>query len=134
MKKIVLTFAVVLMSCVGFAQEKASKDDVLKVIEASGALEQMTAAKTQILAMIPKDKQAGFLIEFDGIMKKVTDKTADIYIAEYTKADIKAMLDFYNSPVGKKISAKAPAIATKAQETMVELQSEVQAVVMKYMQ
>jgi hypothetical protein len=134
MKKIVLVFAFSLITSVGFAQEKASREDVSKVIEKSGALAQMDAAKSQILAMIPKEKQPGFLIEFDVITKKVSDKTIDIYLAEFTKEDIKAMLDFYNSPVGKKIADKTPAIAEKSQESMVELQAEVQAMVMKYMQ
>lgn len=133
MKKIVAVCAFAFISSVGFAQDKASREDVVKVIESSGALGQMNAAKAQILEMIPKDKQPAFLIEFEGITKKVTDKTIDIYLAEFTKEDIKSMLAFYNSPVGKKIAEKSSVIAEKSQESMMELQTEVQALVMKYM-
>jgi hypothetical protein len=53
---------------------------------------------------------------------------------EYSKEDIKAMLAFYESPVGKKMSEKAPAIMEKSQASMMELQGEIQSMMMKYMQ
>ncbi|HQA73975.1 MAG: DUF2059 domain-containing protein [Flavobacterium sp.] len=134
MKKLVFTVAFAILSTVSFAQEKASKADVLKVIERSGAQGQMNAAKKQILTMIPADKQAAFLIEFDAIIAKSQDKTADLYIEEYTKDDIKAMLAFYESPVGKKMAEKSEKIAEKQQASMMELQGEIQTMMMKYMQ
>lgn len=84
--------------------------------------------------MIPQDKQAAFVVEFDAIIKKANEKTVDVYIQEYTKDDIKAMLAFYDSPVGKKMNEKAEIIATKSQEAMMGLQSEIQTMMMKYMQ
>lgn len=134
MKKLLVAVAFALVSHVGFSQEKASREDVNKVIERSGAAGQISAAKKQILGMIPQEKQAAFLVEFDVIMKKANEKTVDVYLQEYTKEDIKAMLAFYDSPVGKKMSQKAEVIATKSQEAMMGLQSEIQELVMKYMQ
>jgi len=55
-------------------------------------------------------------------------------MAEYSKEDIKAMLAFYNSPTGKKMTEKAEAIAEKSQEAMMTLQGEVQTMMTKYMQ
>ncbi len=134
MKKLLIAAAFVLVSQFGFSQEKASREEVYKVIEKSGAAGQMTAAKKQILGMIPQDKQAAFVVEFDIIMKKANEKTVDVYLEEFTKDDIKAMNEFYNSPAGKKMAEKSEAIATKSQEAMAGLQSEIQAMVMKYMQ
>ena len=134
MKKLVFTVAFAILTTVSFAQDKPSTADVMKVIEKSGAQGQMNAAKKQILTMIPSDKQAAFLIEFDSIIAKSQDKTADVYIAEYTKEDIKAMLAFYDSPVGKKMADKAEKIAEKSQESMMEIQTELQTMMMKYMQ
>jgi hypothetical protein len=133
MKKLLVALVFALVSHVGFAQEKASREDVSRVIERSGAAGQMNAAKKQILGMIPKDKQAAFVVEFDVLVKKATEKTVDIYIQEYTKEDIKAMLAFYDSPIGKKMTEKAETIATKSQEAMAGLQTEIQTMMMKYM-
>jgi hypothetical protein len=134
MRKILLSIAFVLVTGVMFAQEKASKADVLQVIEKSGASGQLNAAKKQLLSMIPSDKHAAFVIEFDALINKANDATAEIYIAEYSKEDIKAMLAFYNSPTGKKMAEKAETIAEKSQESMMTLQGEVQAMMGKYMQ
>jgi hypothetical protein len=65
-------------------------------------------------------------------MKKVNDATVEIYMQEYSKEDIKAMLAFYNSPVGKKMAEKSEKIANKSQESMASLQGEIQALMMKY--
>jgi uncharacterized protein len=134
MKKLVFAVAFVFACTLSFAQDKPSKADVLKVIEKSGAQGQLSAAKKQILTMIPSDKQAAFLIEFDAIIAKSQDKTADLYIEEYTKDDVKAMLAFYESPVGKKMAEKSEKIAEKQQESLMELQGEIQTMMMKYMQ
>lgn len=132
MKKLLLAFAFVLVSQIGFAQENASKEDVSELIEKSGNSGQMSAARTQMLTMIPQDKHAAFLVDFDILMKKVNDATVDIYMQEYSKEDIKAMLAFYNSPVGKKMAEKSEKIANKSQESMASLQGEIQALMMKY--
>ena len=134
MKKLAIAVVFAFVSVAGMAQEKATKDDVIQVIQKSGANGQMAAAKNQLLGMIPKEKQAAFLVEFEVVVKKINDKTAEIYMEEYTKDDIKAMLDFYNSPVGKKMAEKAEKIAGKAQESMASLQGEIQSLLMKYMQ
>jgi hypothetical protein len=132
MKKLLLAFAFVLVSQIGFAQENASKEDVSEIIEKSGNSGQMSAARTQMLTMIPQDKHAAFLVDFDILTKKVNDATVEIYIQEYSKEDIKAMLAFYNSPVGKKMAEKSEKIANKSQESMASLQGEIQALMMKY--
>jgi hypothetical protein len=132
MKKLLLAFVFVLVSQIGFAQENASREDVSAVIEKSGNSGQMSAARTQMLTMIPQDKHAAFLVDFDILMKKVNDATVEIYMQEYSKEDVKAMLAFYNSPVGKKMAEKSEKIANKSQESMASLQGEIQALMMKY--
>ena len=134
MKKLVFAVVFALVSQLGFAQDKASKEDVAAVIEKSGASGQMNSAKKQVLSMIPQDKQAAFVVEFDLLMKKVNDATVEIYMQEYSKEDIKAMLAFYNSPVGKKMKEKAGEVNQKSQEAMMEIQADLQAMMMKYMQ
>ncbi|MFN8325324.1 DUF2059 domain-containing protein [Flavobacterium sp.] len=134
MKKIILTLVFALATFNVFAQDEALKKDVLKVIEMSGSGGQMAAAKKQLLGMIPKEKQAAFLIEFDALMPKIYEASAKVYMEEFTKEDIKAMLAFYESPVGKKMAEKSEVIATKSQEGMAALQGEIQALMMKYMQ
>ena len=78
MKKLIVTFALVLLSQIGFSQDETFKKDVLKVIEMSGAANQMKSAKTQILQMVPKEKQEAFILDFDATMPALYDKIAAI--------------------------------------------------------
>ena len=135
MKKLILTFAFVAVAQFGFAQEDAAfKADVMKVIERSGSGGQMNSAKKQILAMIPEDKHAAFTVEFDAMLPKIYEGTAKIYMEEYTKEDIKAMLAFYESPVGKKINEKAGVFLEKSQAAGQEWGQGLQGMMMKYVQ
>lgn len=134
MKKLIFIAVFGLATQLGFSQDDALKKDVLKVIEMSGSGGQMAAAKKQLLGMIPKEKQAAFSVEFDALIPKTYEASAKIYMEQFTKDDIKAMLAFYESPVGKKITEKSELIATKALEGMAALQGEIQALMMKYMQ
>ena len=153
MKKLILTFGLVTIAQLGFSQapaakavtaapvstavvapvDEAFKKDVIKVIEKNGSAGQLNSAKNQILGMIPEDKHAAFLVEFEALMPKVYDGIAKVYMEVYTKADIKAMLAFYESPVGKKMTEKAGEISEKSMESAQELNGEIQAMVMKYM-
>jgi hypothetical protein len=135
MKKLLMVATFAFVSHAGFAQQdEALKKDVLKVIEMSGAANQMKTAKDQILQMVPKEKQAAFIVEFDATLPSFYDKIAAIYMEEYTKEDIKAMLAYYESPVGKKISANAGVIMEKSQKAGLEWGEGLQGMMMKYVQ
>lgn len=134
MKKLILTLGLVLVAQFGMAQDDAYKKEVLKVVERSGAMGQMKAAKSQILTMIPEAKQAAFLVEFDALMPKVFETLTKTYMEVYTKEDIKAMTAFYDSPVGKKMEDKSDIISEKSAAASQELNVQLQGLVMKYMQ
>ncbi len=136
MKNFIITLSLALIAQFGFSQavDEAFKKDVLKVIERSGSANQMKSAKKQILAMIPEDKQAAFIIDFDSTVPALYDKLALIYMATYTKEDIKAMMAFYESPVGKKMAEKSGELMEKSQEAGKEWGEGLQTMMAKYMQ
>ena len=134
MKKIILTFALVFIAQLGFSQDDAFKKDILRVIEMSGSANSMKAAKDQILKMVPEAKKAAFIIEFDSTIPSLYDKLAIIYMETYTREDIKAMIAFYESPVGKKINEKAGVLFEKSQTAGKEWGEGLQEMMMKYMQ
>ena len=134
MKKLLVAVAFAFVTHIGFAQDEAFKKDVLRVIEMSGATNQMKSAKNQILQMVPKEKQAAFIIEFDATLPSLYDKLATIYMEEYSKEDIKAMIAFYESPVGKKINEKSGVILEKSQAAGQEWGQGLQTMMMKYAQ
>ncbi|RTY92521.1 DUF2059 domain-containing protein [Flavobacterium sp. GT3R68] len=134
MKKVFVTLAFVLVAQIGMAQDDAFKKDVQKVVQMSGTVAQIDLAKGQILKMIPEAKQAAFLIEFNATLPSLYDKITKVYMDTYTKEDVKAMLAFYESPVGKKMTAKSGELAEKSQAAAQEWGQGLQAMMMKYAQ
>jgi len=133
MKKIVLTLALIAVTQISFAQD-AFKNDVKKLVELSGGTAQIDVAKKQIITMIPEGKQAEFLKEFDATMPGYFQKFYEFYMKEYTHDEVKAMLKFYDSPVGKKINSKAAPMAEMTISAAQAWGTELQAILMKYMQ
>ena len=135
MKKIIITVTLVLLAQFGFSQavDEAFKKDVLKVIERSGSANQMKSVKGRIMGQIPEEKQAAFSIDFDAAMPSFYEKLAKVYMETYTKEDIKAMLAFYESPVGKKMADKSAELMEKSQAAGQEWGEGLQEMMMKYM-
>ena len=134
MKKIILALAFVLTTQFVAAQDAAFKADVMKVIKSSGATAQMDVAKKQIMAMVPEAKHAEFSKDFDASMPALYDKLAAIYMKEYTHAEVKEMIKFYESPVGKKIAEKAGILFEQSMLAGQEWGAGLQELMMKYME
>ena len=133
MKKIILSAVVLFVTQLTIAQD-AFKDDVIKVIKASGSAAQTEMAKEQIKAMVPEAKFAEFSKEFDATLPSLYEAMAKNYMASYTHEDVKAMLKFYESPVGKKITEKAGELYKNNMESAQEWGMELQGMMMKYME
>ncbi|MDD3005499.1 DUF2059 domain-containing protein [Flavobacterium sp.] len=131
MKKLLITAALVLVTQIGLAQD-AFKADVMKVIQASGASGPMQMAKEQIMQNIPLAKKADFSKDFDESLPALYDKLAKIYMEAYTHAEVKEMLKFYESPIGKKISNSTGEIYKKSTQAGEEWGMELQSKLMKY--
>jgi hypothetical protein len=134
MKKIFITFAFVIVSQVGMAQDDSFKKDVIKVIEMSGSASQIQLAKEQILKMVPVEKQAAFITEFDATLPNLYDKIANTYMEIFTKEDVKDLIKFYESPVGKKMTVKAAELAEKNMAASQEWGQGLQEMMTKYAQ
>ncbi len=134
MKKSFLVLLMLFVTNTISAQQDEFKKDALKVIEISGGSTQMRLIKNQLLPNVPKDKQAMFALEFDGQLAKLLDKMADLYKEIYTHDDVKEMIKFYESPIGKKIQEKTPVLFEKSQELGMQWGEELQPMLMKYLQ
>lgn len=134
MKKCILSFVFVMIAHFAMAQDAAFKADVLKVIKMSGSTAQMESAKKQIMAMIPNEKHEQFNKDFEATMPGFYDKIAEIYLKEYTHQEVKEMLKFYESPVGKKIAEKAGVLFEQSMLAGQEWGASLQEILMKYME
>lgn len=133
MKKTVLTFALLLIATIGFSQD-AFKNDVVKFLEISGASNGFKMITKDLTANIPEAKKAEFQKELDASIKDLMGKMAEMYMTEFTHEDVKDILKFYESPIGKKLSNKTPVLYTKGQTVGQEWGMGLQTMMMKYME
>ena len=100
--------------------------DIRSLMELIGARDQVQDAvnnsseqyREKLLATVPNnDKGQAFVTSFiESYQKKfdvtqVTEQLVTIYDKHYTDDEIKALLQFYGSPVGQKVAAETPKIA-----------------------
>ncbi len=134
MKKIVTAALIVMATQFGFAQQDAFKKDVLKYIEVSGVTAPIKNVGEQLKTMVPEEKHADFQKDFDSTLPSLFSKIADVYMEEFTHDEIKKILAFYNSEVGKKLSAKQDILMEKAEKAGEHWGLDLQMALMKYME
>jgi hypothetical protein len=113
MKNLIITIALVVFVHMSLAQESSFKSDILKMITLSGSDSQLNMAKSQFLKTIPKANQAAFSDIYESTINGFYDKMVKIYMGTYTHDDIKGMIAFYESPLGKKMNQNAGVINEK---------------------
>lgn len=134
MKKLILILTLAFLSQFAAAQSnELFKKDVIRMLEVSSAHTQFKEAKEQILTIIPKENHAAFLVEFEASLQPIYDKFAALYMKEFTHADIKSILKFMESPLGKKMNQKSSVIMQEVFASSQEWATGVKALVTKHM-
>lgn len=140
MKRLVLVVAFMFAAQAGMAQtaakaaDPALKKEVLRLLDLSGTNAQYEVILNPIIKSAPADKQAALKKEIMESLNSLKDKMADMYLEEFTAEDIKGMIKYYESPIGKKVSAKAGVLAEKGQAIGTEWGQGLQGIMMKYME
>lgn len=133
MRKLFLTVVLIFTAHLATAQD-AFKKDVLKYLEVSNQAATFEMITRDIVKNIPAEKQADFKKELDASIKDLMNKMADMYMTEFTHNDIKEVIKFYESPVGKKLASKTEVLYEKGQVVGQEWGMNLQGVIMKYVE
>lgn len=133
MKKIVLAFAMMLVCQFSFAQD-AFKNDTKKYMNLSGQMKTFELLTNELVSNVVESKRPDFEKELKASMLVLVDKMADMYMTEFTHDDVKKLIQFYESPIGKKLSDKSEVLFEKGQKVGEEWSVGLQGLMMKYMQ
>lgn len=132
MRKVLLSFILVFVAQFTFAQE-GFKADTKKYMELSGQLKTFELLTKDLANDVAEEKRADFNKELKGSLNLLLDKMADMYMTEFTHDDIKKLIQFYESPIGKKLSDKNEVLFEKGQEVGTEWAMGLQGIFMKYL-
>lgn len=134
MKKLVFTIAFLSVTALGFAQTNDFKQDVMKMMEVSGGTaSQDIVIKNQLLPSIAPEKRADFQKEVKAVFNDINSEVAEAYMQKFTHEDVKEILKFYNSPVGKKMTEATPEFTEVAMKAGEKHAMKLQQIMMKYM-
>lgn len=77
-------------------------------------IDQMSASFKQMTPNIPVEFWDEFMSELD--KEELIELIIPIYEEHFSESDIKELIQFYNSPIGKKLVSELPAISRQAMQ------------------
>lgn len=114
------------------AQDETFKADAVKLVKLSS--DAAEAGLAQVYMMIPEAKLDAFKKELEPVMNRYYEKIAVKSMEHYTHDDVKALLKFYNSDLGKKYLKVQEEMAKAVMGPMAQdLQRELMPIIQKYM-
>ena len=126
LKKFALLLCLILTCSTAYSGEKehrALAEELIKITDGDTVMEKMKAQVTMIFQQITsqmniqeadKPKLEKYSARFDAILKedmdweKVKIQYLDLYTSVFTEEETKALVDFYKSDLGKKVTEKMP--------------------------
>lgn len=134
MKKIIFFFILMLAGFQSQAQDNSAfQEKAIKLIQMTSG-QQFDIMLDPLVKMVPEDKQEAFKKEMMASLDDIYEKFAQVYMENFTEAEIDQILAFYNTPVGEKMVAITPELTRKGMAIGQQWGQELQPIMMKYMQ
>ncbi len=109
MKRILFTilFLVAAQFANAQAQDDAFKKDVQKMMDMMGVLQQVEYMREYYIMWTTPEKEKEFIEKLDPTIPEFIKKTEDYFMSKYTHDEVKAIISFYETPAGKKLTANS---------------------------
>ena len=121
------------LSISSYAQDNATfKQNTIDFIKLTGTAEAFDDAISQIGMMVPESKKESYLIEAEATLSGLYDKLAEVYMKEFTENEIKELVDFYETDLGKKLASKQMSLTQQGMMIGQGWGMEVQQIAQKY--
>jgi hypothetical protein len=108
------------------------KNETIEFLKLTGAGAAFESGIAQLGAMVPEANKAAFTKEANATLVGIYDKMATLYMEEFTQNEIKELIAFYNTDLGKKLAEKQLSLMQKAMMFGQSWGMEVQAIAQKY--
>jgi len=135
MKKVLFTclfMAIFVVQVQAQADDTEFKKETIEFIKITGAGAAFENAIDQIGTMVSAENKEAYTKEANGTLGGLYDKMADLYMAEFTQDEIKELVAFYHTDLGKKLAEKQLDLTQKAMMFGQSWGMEVQAIAQKY--
>ncbi|AXP80565.1 hypothetical protein CJ739_1476 [Mariniflexile rhizosphaerae] len=114
MKKLLLV-SMFLVAVVTQAQEASDfKTETIEFIKLTGAGAAFDNAISQIGLNVPEANKEAYTKEASATLEGLYGKIADLYMEEFTESEIKELVAFYHTDLGKKLATKQLGLTQRA--------------------
>lgn len=100
----IISILLILFSLGALAQESSIKDDAKALVLLTFDTSQMKQMKFSIATTVEKEQKEAFKNEMDVAINAFVEECSKFYIANYTHEEIKELVKFFETPVGKKMA------------------------------
>lgn len=132
MKRLILALCLVLFCTTAYSGEKEHRglaEELIKITEGDKVMDNYKAQVGMVFHQITaqmniqeadKPKLEKYTKRFEDILKedmawaKVKEQYVDLYMSTFTEKEIKTLVDFYKSDLGKKVTEKMPELIQKS--------------------
>ena len=115
------------------AQETTDfKNETVEFLKLTGAGAAFESAIAQLGGMVTDENKEAYTKEANATLVGLYDKMAGLYMEEFTQEEIKELIAFYNTDLGKKLADKQLDLMQKAMMFGQSWGMEVQAIAQKY--
>lgn len=146
MKKIILTFAILLFASVGFAQTDSHTQAVNELMEVMNMKQQMEESAERMFAL--QAKQMPQIAQYKDIMLEFFNKyinwetigedVKQVYKNSFTEEEVRDLIAFFKTETGQKFTKQNPEINQKiaeiSQSIVMQHQAELQGKIMEAME
>lgn len=134
MKKVLL----VCLFMVAFAAKSNAQDtsefkkETIEFIKITGAASAFENAIAQLGMMVSEENKEAYTKEANGTLVGLYDNMAELYMGEFTQPEIKELVKFYHTDLGKKLATKQLKLTQRAMAFGQSWGIEVQGIAAKY--
>ena len=132
MKKILLVCMLMVLFATQAQDNTDFKSETVEFLKITGAGAAFENAIAQIGAGVSEENKDAYTQEANGTLVGLYDKMADLYMAEFTQDEIRELVAFYNTDLGKKLAEKQVGLAQKSMSFGQSWGMEVSAIAQKY--
>ncbi len=134
MKKIFLVclFTLVLSTQIQAQENSGFKKETIEFIKLTGSGAAFDNAIAQIGAMVSEANKEAYQKEANATLDGLYNKLADLYMEEFTQSEIKELVAFYNTDLGKKLEEKQLSLTQKGMMLGQSWGMELQGIAQKY--
>lgn len=134
MKKIILLGAFVIAFSVQAQDNTAFKNDAIALMTSTGVDSAFDEAIAQIGGNVADAKKEAYTKEAKATLTDLYSKMAALYMKEFTHSEVKELVAFYNTDLGKKLATKQVVISQQGMALGQNWGFEVQGIAQKYVE